>query len=533
MPVEATIEFLDIVARAKSKNELLNELAHEWVTATNSETCDIFFRESGDSLVMKASTLLPEYNGRLKLGKGIGLSGHAVKTGEAIFIDQDAHHDPRYAKYPGIDDPSCEGVAILPFTTGDATAPTGVIHLRKSCPWKISEAEQAKMVQLATITAKSLDAFNNAYEVGTQINRLGALSQVSRTLSTSPYLEEILQLLVNLTAQQFNYLVCTVRLLDEHRGVLVLRATQATAKAYQKKRAIRLGESIAGKAIAENRPVIVRDVQVDEDYIGHDLAEQQGLRSMICVPLTVQDKPVGVLSCYTGEVRDFSSDEINALETLAKQAAISIEHAKLQVRNTLMQEMHHRVKNNLQQVASLLRLQMRHSHYKSLEEALNDCLARILAISSVHDLLSREDLDHVGVRSIAESLVHHQQSSLMLPDKHIGFQVRGEDVTLNMAQATQVALVLNELIQNAIEHGFKDSSKGEVHVTVEAQEDDVSLWCSNNGDPLPPDFDASQASNLGLKIVDNLARALGGKFKMSDVLGWTVAEVKFTKQSGE
>src|SRR6185369_10030999 len=145
----------------------------------------------------------------------------------------------------------------------------------------------------------------------------------------------------------------------------------------------------------------------------------------VCVPLTLQGRPVGVLSCYTSEVRDFQPDEIKALETLAKTAAISIEHAKLQVRNTLMQEMHHRVKNNLQQVASLLRLQMRHSNYKSLEEALNDSLGRILAIASVHDLLSREDLDHVGIRSVADTLVHHQQSSLMLPDRFIKFEVRG------------------------------------------------------------------------------------------------------------
>jgi two-component system, sensor histidine kinase PdtaS len=240
-----------------------------------------------------------------------------------------------------------------------------------------------------------------------------------------------------------------------------------------------------------------------------------------------------VLSCYTGEVRDFTPDEIKALETLAKQAAISIEHAKLQVRNTLMQEMHHRVKNNLQQVASLLRLQMRHGTYKSLEEALSDCLARILAIASVHDLLSREDLDHVGVKSLADSLVHHQQSSLLLPNRKIHFQVRGEDVTLNISQATQVALVLNELIQNAIEHGFKHTETGEVHVTVEATEDEVSIWVSNNGDPLPENFDPTQASNLGLKIVDSLARGLNGRFKLSNILGWAVAEVKFIRQTGE
>ena len=253
---------------------------------------------------------------------------------------------------------------------------------------------------------------------------------------------------------------------------------------------------------------------------------------MICVPLTIQNRPVGVLTCYTDEVREFQADEVRALETLAKQAAVSIEHAKLQVRHTLMQEMHHRVKNNLQQIASLLRLQMRHGTYKSLEEALNDCLARILAIASVHDLLSREDLDHVGIRSIAEMLVQHQQSSLILPDRAILFEVRGDDVHLNMTQATQIALVLNELVQNAVEHGFKHTVSGQIHINVEEDDAAVSVWVSNNGDKLPVGFKIDDG-HLGMQIVDSLAHALNGKFKVEDRLGWTVAEVKFQRASGE
>jgi two-component sensor histidine kinase len=284
----------------------------------------------------------------------------------------------------------------------------------------------------------------------------------------------------------------------------VLRATQATIKAYQKKRAIKIGESIAGRALEENRPIIVRDVQTDSEYIGHDLAVEQGLRSMICVPLSIMDKPVGVLSCYTEDVRDFASDEIKALETLAQQAALAIENAKLQVRDTLMQEMHHRVKNNLQQVASLLRLQLRAANYKTLEEALNDVLTRILAIAAVHDLLSREDLDRVGIKTIAESLVHTQQSSLILPNKEVEFSIRGDDFKLEMNQATQIAMVMNELISNAVEHGFAVANKGEIHISIEEKDNDICLWVSNSGDKLPENFDPLKTTSLGLQIVESL-----------------------------
>lgn len=528
---------LDALGRATSLEDLLMEIVGELAILGIADSCDLFEIHENDSLTLRASNVMPSMMNRFRLGKGKGISTVPLETRKPLYINKGAEQHERYARFPGIEDGTYEAIAALPLfvnttLSSDRTLPNkiemfGVLALKWHRIHKFPVSAQSFLESIADLICQSIRAFNHAYAAGAQTNRLGALSEVSRTITSSPYLEEILQLLVNLTAQQFNYRVCTVRLLDENRHELVLRATQAPAKAYQRKRAIKLGESIAGRAIAENKPIIVPDVQVEDDYIGHEEAVEQGLKSMICVPLTLGEKPVGVLSCYTSEIRDFQDDEIAALETLAKQAAFSIEHAKLQVRDTLMQEMHHRVKNNLQQVASLMRLQLRHGQYKSLEQALNDTLARILAISSVHDLLSREDLDHVTIKSIAESLVQHQISSLLLPDKRIKFEVRGDETTLNMNRATQVALILNELVLNAIEHGFNVSNDGEVHVTIEEKDGDVSLWVANNGDKLPANFDPAIASHLGLQIVENLARALGGKFTISDILGWTVTEIKF------
>lgn len=524
MSLQASI--LARIAASDTEEELLAELAAEAAERAGADA-DILLKEGQDSLVLRASTASPDLVRRVRIGKSVGMVGSVHSTGEPIFMIRNASKHPLYTLFPGLEERDSHAVAIVPIDH------QGVLLFTRVDDWRLTPKQKKALIESGELISSAIKAYRTAYQAGTQSNRLGALSEVTRVISNSPYLEEILQLLVNLTAQQFNYRVCTVRLLDENRNELVLRATQAPAKAYQRKRAIKLGESIAGRAISEGRPIVIRDVQSEESYIGHDLAVEQGLRSMICVPLTIQDKAIGVLSCYTDQMRSFPPDEIKALETLAKQAAISIEHAKLAVRTTLMQEMHHRVKNNLQQIASLMRLQMRHGQYKSLEEALNDTLSRILAISSVHDLLSREDLDHVGMLSIAETLVHHQQSSLILPDRFIEFAVRGEDVHLGMNQATQVALILNELISNAIEHGFAVSTTGEIHITIEEKEGEVALWVSNSGDPLPETFDLALINSLGLQIVENLARALNGRFKMSNIFGWTVCEVKFQRSTGE
>lgn len=531
MAASPSERLLALIASCDGVERLLAGLVDAVAADLGADAVYVMLVDPDGGLVLRAATRMPELIGRMRLGPGVGVNALALGSERPIWISKNLAKHPKFVGYPLGDEAEFQSGAFVAIRAEGP--PLGVLSLRRWQEWPSRRPEVARLEAWGLAAAQALAAVRRIYEAASKTDRLGALSEVSKLLASSPYLEEVLQLLVNFTAQRFGYRVCTVRLLDPVHNELVLRATQSQVKAYQSKPAIKLGQSIAGRVIELNRTMVVADVQTDPDYIGHDLAREQGLRSMVCVPLTLQDRPLGVLSCYTGEVRDFPPDEVAALETLSKQAAIAIEHAKLQVRHTLMQEMHHRVKNSLQQVASLLRLQLRHHHYESIEDALSDSLGRILAIASVHDLLSRDDLDHVGLKTLAESLVQHQQQSLMQPDKRIRFEVRGEDLRLNMMQATQVALVLNELIQNAVEHGFEIADEGDVHVNIEVEEERVGLWVSNNGDPLPEGFDLAASSHLGLQIVQNLARALGGSFRLEDRLGWAVAEVRFSRLGGE
>ncbi len=515
---------------ARNEEQLLQATAQACKDLTKWGACDVLVAGPKGGLVLAGSTHSPEYAMRFRLGPGKGTSSRAYRSGEVVVVKSGLQQDADYTKHPGIPEPAYDAAYVAPLIGVSGTL--GVLFLRRIEPWEPTQGEIKWLKEVVQIVSFGLEAFQRGYTAGSGDDKLGALSEVTTSLASSPYLEEILQLLVNLTAQRFNYKVVTVRLLDAKREELVLRATQATNKAYQRKEAIKLGESIAGKVIAENRTIIVPNVQKDDTYIGHDLAIEQGLKSMICVPLAMQDRPIGVLTCYTGKIRNFGRDEIAALETLAKQAAISIEHARLQVRNTLMQEMHHRVKNNLQQIASLLRLQQRQKHYKSLEEALEDSLSRILAIAAVHELLSREDLDHVSIKSIAESLVQHQQQSFLLPNKKIEFRVEGYDVYLNTTQATQISLIINELLLNAIEHGFKIADEGKIVVSVAQEGEVVRVQIMNTGDPLPPEFDV-KAGQLGLQIIRSLSLGLGGEFVMETRDGRTVAELAFKRATAE
>lgn len=516
---------------SRNTEEFVSHVAEELKLEFGADSCEILLNQSEDRLVLVASTHAPEQVHRVSFSRNLGLCGKVLTSGHHMAIESNLMREPDATQFPGFDESSFVSGVFIPVL--HESHEDAVVILRRHQNWIFDPEEKQKIQDTAQFAMLCVAAYRKIHDIAAHSDRLRPLQAVTATIAGSPYLEEILQLLVNLTAEQFGYRVCTVRLLDETSDELVLRATQAKMPEYQRKRAIKVGESIAGKAILEQRTFVVKDVLHEEEYVGHDLAAQQGLRSMVCVPLTVHHKAVGVLTCYTDELREFSEDEVLALETIAKQAAFSIERATLEVRNTLMQEMHHRVKNNLQQIVSLLRLQLRHKHYSSIEDSINDSIGRILAIAAVHDLLSRDDLDRVSLKTVAQSLVHHIQQSILLPEKKINFDVRGHEVRLTMTQATQLALVLNELLLNSIEHGFANFNAGDVHITFESEESEVSLWIANNGNKLPKGFDINAEANLGLQIVSNLARALGGHFRLFDSEGWTVGEVKFQRAGSD
>src|SRR5207245_147677 len=187
-----------------------------------------------------------------------------------------------------------------------------------------------------------------------------------------------------------------IMLLDEERGELIIKATQSRSHDYVKKPNLKVGESVAGRAVQAGQVLTILDVTQAPDYRFPDIAEKEGLCSLICVPLRVKDRTIGVLNCYTSRPHIFSQAEVDLLTTLANHAAISIANAKLMVRSAIIQEMHHRVKNSLQTVASLLRLQMHRTGGASTEDLLRESINRIVSIATVHDLLAREELDEAS-----------------------------------------------------------------------------------------------------------------------------------------
>lgn len=168
--------------------------------------------------------------------------------------------------------------------------------------------------------------------------KLEALSRISYAITSSQYIEDILKLIVTLTAEAMGFKICSLMLLDAEKGELSIRATQAVSKRYLTKPPIKLGEGIAGRVAMQNRPIISSDVREDSRYINQDVAKAEGLCSLLSLPLRVKGRVIGVLNFYTSKVHEFTPSEINILESIANQAAIVIDNWRLMVETRVMRE---------------------------------------------------------------------------------------------------------------------------------------------------------------------------------------------------
>jgi two-component system, response regulator PdtaR len=166
---------------------------------------------------------------------------------------------------------------------------------------------------------------------------IGALLTISRAITSEKYLEDILRLIVTVTAEVMGSKICSLMLIGDD-GKLHVKATQSISKEYNKKRVLEIGKGVVGKVASENQPAIVRDVRVRDDYLYPEMARKEGLVSLLSVPLAVKNRVIGVINCYTSRPRDFTESEVTVLTTIANQAAIAIENTELLVRSRVIEE---------------------------------------------------------------------------------------------------------------------------------------------------------------------------------------------------
>ena len=203
--------------------------------------------------------------------------------------------------------------------------------------------------------------------------------------------------------------------------------------------------------------------------------------------------------------------------TLHDATESRLQDREIQIKNAMIQEVHHRVKNNLQTIAGLLRMQARRTQSKEARQVLAETQNRILSISVIHEFLSNESADIINVKEVSHKIVDQLRQGVLNPDQDIKFKITGDSISIPPRQATACSLILNELLQNAIEHGFTNNQAGLIHINLEDGGDEAIITVTDNGRGLPEDFQLEQTRSLGLQIVRTLVESdLKGQLELRD-----------------
>lgn len=187
----------------------------------------------------------------------------------------------------------------------------------------------------------------------------------------------------------------------------------------------------------------------------------------------------------------------------------------LMEKELLLKEIHHRVKNNLQVIASLLKLQAKYIFDKRDLEILNKSKSRIETMSLIHEKLYKsEDLANIDMGTYLKDLTGYLLKAYSDRIPHVNIAVTAEKVTLGIDTAIPCGLIINELVSNALKHAFPNKRKGNINIKLSPKDDFIYVEVFDNGVGLPKDFDVCAAGSLGLQLVNTLIKQLDGNLKV-------------------
>lgn len=545
-------------------SDMLKETVQAVVAVTGADICSIFLYEpEWDRLTLQATSGLNQNAvGKVHLQLGEGIIGWAALAGKPIAV-RDAWADPRFKYVPALEEEKAVSVLAVPVVLFTKEKLLGVIAVHT---FEEHDFTEIGIQFLETVAGEIAIAIENArlYEqtdarLRQKVAELSTLQGVSAHIAATLNLAEVL----TLTAYQAAHLVradaTAIYELHPDAGTLELVAQydlqdpNHSIHSATRGPAVTLdvGESEIAQAIQRGIPAHMSpdaDAGLDIPFAG------DGYRSMFCVPLVAPRDIMGGICLYNRDDKIFSEEQAQLLDAFAHEAAIALENSRLydaalrglQAKSALLQEMNHRVRNNLQTVAGLLSMQLRRIPPDSDgATAVRESIARMQSMSAVHDLMVSGDVESISLYDLARTVSDAAASTLRNPDFDLTLTIEPEDaqnIRVSSHEATLLALLVNELIANAILHGFTGRGKGEIRIQARKYKESagtrkvwqrasaVEIEIIDDGSGLPEDFQLQKDSHLGLSIVQTLmASDLRGSFSIAPRVDGpgTVASMSF------
>ncbi|NPV52011.1 MAG: ATP-binding cassette domain-containing protein [Firmicutes bacterium] len=326
--------------------------------------------------------------------------------------------------------------------------------------------------------------------------------RTTELLASEYELQDVLNFISKRAMSIMNSDSCVIQIIDEETGSIVNRRKYDEGKSIE----VQLKESLIKTVIENGTPFYITNLGGKDDAARYFIEEpESSIGAFLCVPIKIRSRIAGVIEVFYTSLHQFTPREIEVISTFANQAALAIENTRLLGRSALLQEAHHRIKNNLQSIISLLSLQLDFMECKSIESAINDTISRIKAIALVHDLLSKDEkgIGVINVKKILETVISSLKHPFLESGK-VNLIVSGEGSMLSYRKAASLSLVVNELVSNCLKHAFPDGRGGEIIVSTFVMNNKFIIEIRDNGVGLPDGFDCAIHGNLGLSIVQTL-----------------------------
>ncbi|MGN6482951.1 MAG: sensor histidine kinase [Thermomicrobiales bacterium] len=494
-----------------------------------SDSCAIFLFDDGTELLtLRAATGLNASSvGSATVRLGAGITGRAAQEGRLIAAP-DAHMHETYISQPGIGEEIYTSQVSVPLVSKGIGKLVGMLNVNSVRRREFTDDELEFLQTVADELAIRIENARRHIETDERLRekiaQLGTLQRVSRLLASTLDLGEVLRLIAE-------------------QAVELVHAEAASIFRFHQPSPGQPGESVpdiqyrVGKErLLRNRDDlnrIVTNVMRTGTAQRDELDYEDGTNPLFCLPLRSARDSVGAICFRLREETEIDEDTLGILQAFSDSAAIDIENAQLYqdamhsitTQRALVQEMHHRVRNNLQTVAALLSLQLRSAEDAPWATEIREAISRIQSIAAVHDLLSDEKrLAGTTVDVIARMVAEDAHSTLIPPHLRVRFDIQPSSLTVASRQATILSLLINELTANAINHGFRD--RGEGYVRIRAWEDEhglANVEVFNDGHKVPEGFDPALSDGLGMRITQRLVVSdLKGTFTInSDALGTT------------
>lgn len=410
-------------------------------------------------------------------------------------------------------------------------ASIGMIYLRNARQAYLNWGSMAKVrsldtrhPELAAQVAQAAQAAGGAPH-GPVANQLDAETVVraSQAISSERVLERLMHTLMSIVLEHAG----------ARRAVLILPhaeqlCIEAEASAVREGSTVQVGRRAGSSeavplamlhhSLRTHEAVLVDDASIDNPFAADEYFIGRRARSVLCLPLVKQTRLIGALYLENELAPGvFTPSRMAVLKLLASQAAISIENASLEKiealleeKEALLHEVHHRVKNNLQLISSLLSLQAARVGDASVAELFLDSRNRVRSMAMVHENLYRAgNFARIDMEPHIRNLCAHLSRAYELSRLDVSLDVLVDDVQLDMNRAVACGMIVNELVTNALKHAFPQGRSGRLRVELVSNgERECRLSVSDDGIGLSPEYSIEQAESLGLQIVSDLSRQL-------------------------